>query len=115
MKILPLVKGIQNDVTQSSIRLKQAAYSGYSIADRTSRIYKQGNLKKYLNVVRIVTSKIASGTTKEEIPYLAGAIGMFLPLPLTSPIFLLIGTIIRFSLPDDCFEQDNKNNLDVNA
>ena len=49
MKILPLVKGIQNDVTQSSIRLKQAAYSGYSIADRTSRIYKQGNLKKYLN------------------------------------------------------------------
>lgn len=95
MKILPLVNNIRNDISASGIRIRQASKDGYSIAGRAAKIYKQPNYVRYINVTRSVSNKIIKGTTGEEIPYIAGAIGMFVPLPLTSPIFLGLGFIFR--------------------
>ena len=95
MKILPLVKGIQNDITSTSIRLKKASLDGYFIADRTSKVYRQCFAQKYINVMRSVTSKVVEGTSKQELPYLAGAVGMLLPVPFLCPIFFCLGLLTR--------------------
>ena len=113
MIILPVIKGIQNDIFFASCRLRNAAAEGYNIAERTSKIYKQGHVKKYVNVTRSVTDKVAKNTTKQELPYIAGAIGMIIPLPLMSPIFFGIGLIARFALSER--KGHRSNNIDVNA
>lgn len=95
MKILPLAKEIKSDISLSSIRLKQASENGYKIANRTAKIYNQSNFKKYINVTRSISNKIAKNTTVKELPYIAGAIGMLIPLPLISPICFGVGYIIR--------------------
>lgn len=119
MKILPLIKGIQNDISSSGIRLKKATTDGYSIGTRAAKIYKQGNFLKYYNITKCAGAKVINGTTREEIPYLAGAIGMFIPLPLISPLLLILGFIVRFSLPDPIFddraEQPKKYKLNKNV
>ncbi len=108
MKILPLVNGIKNDINISSKRLKNATLEGYNIGSRTAKVYNQNSFRKYLNITRSVGNKVVKGTTKEELPYLAGAIGMLLPLPLMSPIMLGIGFILRFSISDESFTNDTK-------
>ena len=110
MKILPLVNGIKKDMHLSEVRLKTAATDGYNIGCRTAKIYKQNRIRKYLNITRSISGKVIKGTTKDEIPYLAGALGMMLPIPLTSPIFLGLGLIIRFSIPDSVFLDDSRDN-----
>ena len=81
MKILPLLTGIQKDISSSGVRLKNATSDGYKIAERTSRVYNQGFIRKYINITRSVTNKVASNTTRQEIPYVAGALGLFIPIP----------------------------------
>ena len=98
MKILPLVKGIQTDISSSGLRLKNAASYGYNIADRTAKIYHQSGFKRYFNVTRSITSKVVAGTTTKELPYLAGAIGLLIPVPLMSPVMMAIGFLARFVL-----------------
>ena len=96
MKILPLVKDLQEDITLSGMRIKKASIDGYNVANRTARIYKQSNVRKYINVTKTVSNKVVKGTTIREIPYLAGALGVIFPVPLTSPLFLEFGFLARF-------------------
>lgn len=98
MKILPLVKDIKNDVTTSGIRLKQATADGYDIAIRTAQIYKLGNVKKYCNITKCIGQKVIKSTTIKEIPYVAGAVGLFIPLPLVSPLFISLGMLARITI-----------------
>ncbi len=109
MKILPLVNNITQDVTTSGLRLKNATTYGYKIGSRAANIYKQNKIKKYINISRVVSDKVVKGTSKEELPYMAGAIGMLIPLPLASPLLLLLGFIARFSIPDTTFSNKNNN------
>ena len=95
MKILPIVKNIRTDLASTGIRLHKAGADGYKIGDRTAKIYHQNSVCKYWNVTRSVSGKIVKGTSVRELPYLAGAIGMFVPLPLISPTMLGIGFIVR--------------------
>lgn len=99
MKILPLVTDIKRDIAASGTRIKRASRDGYSIANRSAKVYGHGVLKRYFDITRSISNKIISGTTKQEIPYLAGAIGMMVPLPLTTPLFFGLGLLVRFSLP----------------
>ena len=113
MKILPLVKEVQNDIASSGIRLKQATTEGYKVANRTSQIYKQGNVKKLINIARSVSSKVAQGTTTKELPYLAGAIGMFIPIPFASPILMGLGFLARFSSTGASIMYKNRSDAHV--
>ena len=119
MKILPLVKGIQEDISSSCTRLKKVAKNGYTIADRSAHIYKLGSAGKYWNAARSISDKIIKSTSKNDIPYIAGAIGMMLPIPLSSPLFLLLGFFVRYSIPNDIydenFNQDEKSKININV
>lgn len=99
MKILPLVKGIQNDITSSGIALKRVSVEGYNIANRTAKVYNQGAIRRYLNITRSVTSKVVSNTSSKELPYVAGAIGLMTPIPFMGAIMFGVGLLARFSSP----------------
>ena len=114
MKILPLVLGIRNDICSSGVRLKNATSQGYNIADRTAKIYRQGNCKKYLNITKSVSSKIINGTTRKDLPYVAGAIGTLLPFPLMCPILMGIGFIARFALSNADMIYGKMNQAHIN-
>ena len=110
MKILPIVNNIKGDIATSGMHLRKIAGSGYDIADRTAKIYKQGSLKKYINVARSISDKLVKNATINEMPYLAAALGMFIPIPLMSPILFGLGLIIRFSLAPD-FDKEKTDNF----
>ena len=97
MKILPLVLGVQNDIASSGKLLKSASREGYKIANRTSRVYNQNSLKKYYNITRSVSDKIFSKTTKKELAYLGGALGILIPIPFMSLLLFGLGLIARIS------------------
>ena len=113
MKILPLVKGIQNDITSSGVRLKKATTEGYNIANRTAKVYNQGTFKKYINITRSVTNKIVENTTQKEIPYMAGAIGLITPIPFMGAIMFGLGLIARFSAPGARIVYDKMSELHI--
>lgn len=116
MKILPLVKGIQNDITSSGVTLKRASVEGYNIANRTAKVYNQGAFRRYLNITRSVTSKVASNTSPKELPYVAGAIGMMTPIPFMGAIMFGIGLLARFSAPGAhiMYDKISKSRIDMN-
>jgi len=99
MKILPLVYGIKNDIANSGMRLKEAGMDAFNVATRTAKIYHQGEAKKYLNITKRVSSKVIKSTTKNELPYVAGAIGLILPVPLMCPLFFGLGCLARIAIP----------------
>ena len=116
MKILPIVNEIRNDVSSSGIRLKIATADGYRIADRTAKIYKQNKLLKYCNVTRSVSDKVINNTTRKDLPYIAGAIGMVIPIPLMSPLLMGLGFLARYSAQGASMlyeNQDKANHLDI--
>lgn len=115
MKILPFANSIKNDVVSSSVRLKRASVYGYSIADRTALIYRQNNIQRLYNITRSVSSKIIQGTSQKDLPYIAGAIGLLIPIPLMSPILMGIGYLARLyvSGAGHFYEHQNKANTNL--
>ncbi len=113
MKILSLANEIRNDVTTSGMKIRRATTTGYNIADRSAKIHKLGNFRRYLSISRSVGSKIIKSTTRKEIPYVAGAIGMFIPLPFACPVMMGLGFLL-VGLSNFAVRRD-KQNLDVNA
>ena len=95
MKILPLAQAIQKDVASTGSRFKQASADGYLIASRTAKIYKQNSFTKYVNVTREVGEKVIKTHSIKDIPYVACTIGLFVPIPFTSVIFMGLGFVIR--------------------
>lgn len=96
MKILPIVNDIKTDITTSGVRIKSAATDGYSVAERTAKIYKHNSLHKYINITRSIGNKIIKGTTVNELPYIGGALGMLVPLPLFSPLLMGVGIVVKY-------------------
>ena len=97
MKILLLANELKNDVSSSGTKLKKITASGYDIAKRNAIIYKLGYTHKYYNATRCISDKLIKSTTKKELPYLAGALGLLIPLPFMCPILMGLGFLIRFS------------------
>lgn len=115
MKILSLTAEIQKDLTNSGIKLKQATTTGYSIASRNAQIYKLCNAHKYLNIARSIGDKILKNTTRKEIPYIAGAIGLLIPLPLVSPVLMGLGFLFRFCTAETEMNKNQRKNFSTNA
>ena len=95
MKILPIVKGMQNDITSSAVRLRRATKDGYNIADRTSKVYNQGKFKRYFGVTKCVTNKVVTRATIHELPYICAAIGLVTPIPFMSVLLFFVGVLAR--------------------
>ena len=95
MKILPIVLAMRHDIASSGNRLKNATTAGYKIADRTAKIYNQNDIVKSLYITKSIYNNITKNVSKDDIPYIAGAIGAILPIPFITPIFLTAGFIIR--------------------
>lgn len=115
MKILSLAGEIQKDLTNSGLKLKQATATGYSIAVRNAQIYKLSNAHKCLNVARSIGDKILKNTTKKEIPYIAGAIGLLIPFPLVSPVLMGLGFLLRFCTTDIGVSKNKEKKFCTNA
>lgn len=98
MKILPIIKSINSDIRSTSNRVSKAGREGLNIGMRTSQIYKQGEISTILNVSKSVKRKVLKGTTIDDLPIIAGALGMFVPLPLASPLMLAAGKIIQIAV-----------------
>jgi len=96
MKIQLFVNGIKNSITSTGFRIRKASVEGYVLADRTAKVYKQNNIKKYYNATKSIAAKITKNTTADELPYLAGALGMLIPLPFASPILMGVGLVAKY-------------------
>ncbi len=93
MKIVPIIKSLQQDIITTSQRISHAGKQGRNIGARASQIHNSGNVLTFVNVSRGVTRKIAKETTINDLPIIAGAIGFLVPLPLASPIMLGLGIV----------------------
>ena len=91
MKILPVINNIQKQVVDKSNTYKKAGRQGYSIGIRTSRMYKQNKFRTTINV----TKGVMKNTSSEDLPFVAGVIGLLLPVPMACVAFLVIGKIIQ--------------------
>ena len=99
MKILPVAKSINTRIIDKANRIKNASSDGYKIADRTASVFKQNSVMRSLNIARSVGDKLVKTVTLNDLPYFAGAIGLFLPIPFTSPIMFVLGYIAKYTIP----------------
>ena len=95
MKILPIIAKTSRSIKDTTVRVSKAGQIGYDIGLRTSRIHKNGEPLTLLNISKSVGRKLKKETTIDDLPIIAGAIGMLLPLPLASPVMLVLGKIVQ--------------------
>ena len=95
MKILPLVANTSRSIKDTTVRVSRAGKNGYDIGLRTSKIYKKGDTATLLNISRSVGRELKQETTIDDLPIVAGAIGMLIPLPLASPALLALGKVVQ--------------------
>ena len=99
MKILPAVKSIKAGVLETGTRIKKASSDGYKIAGRTADIYNQNAAVRCFNITRSVSDKLVKSATLKDLPYFAGAIGLFLPIPFSSLIMFALGYMAKYTVP----------------
>ena len=109
MKILPFANSIKNDVISSTLRIKRASVYWYNISDRTALIYRQNNARRLYNITRSVSSKVFKGVSYNDLPYIGGALGLMIPIPLMSPILMGFGYIARLLVAGAGNLYENKN------
>ena len=95
MKILPIITNTCKNIESTSKRLSKASKNGFEIGVRTSQIYKQCEVSTILNVSKGVGKKLKKETTIDDLPIIAGAIGLLSPIPLASPILLALGKVVQ--------------------
>jgi len=114
MKILPLVKGISKDISSSKLRIKQAFTEGYTVASRSAKVYKHNDLHKYMNITRSISSKLIQKSTVNDLPYIGGAIGMAIPIPLLTTVGVALGIIAKYSSKGAALLYNNQYKARVN-
>lgn len=98
MKIMPIIKSVQQDIKTTSLRISNAGKQGRNIGTRVSQIHNSGDLLTLVNISRGVTRKVAKETSINDLPIIAGAIGFLVPLPLASPIMLGLGIVVQMAV-----------------
>lgn len=91
MKIIPIIKNINSDIKSTSVRISQAGVTGYNIGIRKSQIYKDNDLQKILSVKKSIARNMKKQISIDDLPTIAGAIGLFAPLPFVAPILFCLG------------------------
>lgn len=95
MKITPLITSVRKNMKATSTRVSNAGACGYKIGMRTSKIYNQGRISTALNVGKGVTRKVIQTSSVDDLPYVAGAIGLMTPIPFASPVMLALGAAAK--------------------
>lgn len=95
MKILPIIQNTNKNIKNASIRFKNAYSEGYTNAQNYSKQHNQGKLKRAYGISKGVTKEIVKATTIDDLPYIAGAIGLMTPIPLASPVMMGLGKIAQ--------------------
>lgn len=98
MKILPLFTETCKSIKHTSKRVSRASSAGYEIGMRTSKIYKASDTATIYNITKSVGRKVAQQTTIDDLPIISGAIGMLIPIPLASPILLVLGKVAQIGV-----------------
>ena len=114
MKVLPIIANINKNIKNRSKELSQAGKNGYNIAKRTSQIYNQGCGRKYYNVSKSVSKQLYKEFSIDDLPLFAGAIGMFVPLPLVSPAMFMAGKIVQIAVNFSRGKCKTKSFQDIN-
>lgn len=95
MKILPLVRGahssVYNNIKTTKNEFINSQKEAKILAQRTEKIYKKNEYKKYLIAGR--TRNVLKISTPKNLPIIGGLLGLALPFPLASVAFAAIGTI----------------------
>lgn len=95
MKILPIISNTCKNIDATSKRLANAGKNGYQIGMRTSKIHNQCEVATILNVSKGIGKKLKKETTIDDLPIIAGAVGLLSPIPFASPILLVLGKIAQ--------------------
>ena len=95
MKILPVISNTCQSIEATSKRLSNASKNGYQIGMRTSKIHNQCEVATILNVSKGIGKKFKKETTIDDLPIIAGAVGLLSPIPFASPILLVLGKIAQ--------------------
>jgi len=111
MKILQPIKTVSSDIYGTTARIARAGKNGYKIGKRSAKIYNNRLYGTY-NITKSVGKKVAKETTLENLPVVAGAIGMLIPYPLTSVIFYIAGKIIQIGVKS---YKTLKNNINLHS
>lgn len=95
MKILPIINNARQNMKTTSKRLSMASKNGFEIGVRTSKIHKKSEIGTMLNITKGVGKKLKKETTIDDLPIIAGAVGLLTPIPFASPIMLALGKIVQ--------------------
>lgn len=98
MKILQPVKSLSSEIYNTSVQISRAGKNGCKIGKRTSKIYNSNNLASAVNISRGVGKQIAKNTSIDNLPVVAGALGMLFPYPLTSVVFYCLGKLAQIGI-----------------
>lgn len=92
---MPIIKSTNENLRATSTRVRKAYSNGYNNAKQHSAKNNCGKFKTAYNISASVTKEIVKSTTIDDLPYIAGAIGLFTPIPLASPVMLGLGKIVQ--------------------
>lgn len=95
MKILPVITNTRRSIESTSKRLTKASKNGFDIGMRTSKVHKQCEIATIFNVSKGIGKKLKKETTIDDLPIIAGAVGLLTPIPFASPIMLALGKIVQ--------------------
>lgn len=95
MKILPVITNTCQNIESTSKRLSKASKNGFDIGMRTSKVHKQCEVATILNISKGIGKKLKKETTIDDLPIIAGAVGLLTPIPFASPIMLALGKIVQ--------------------
>lgn len=95
MKILPVIANTNRNIKQASVRFKTAYRTGYNNAKLYSQQHKYGSIKKACGISIGVTKEIVKTTTIDDLPYIAGAVGLMTPIPFASATMFILGKITQ--------------------
>lgn len=98
MKIVPVIKNVSSDIKNTSVRISKAGVDGFNIGARKAKVYREGDIAAFTSITKSVGRKVRKQTTVDDLPIVAGAVGLFIPLPLISPIMFGLGLAVKYGV-----------------
>ena len=98
MKILQPVRSISSEIYSTAVSVARAGKDGCRIGKRTSQIYKSGNIVSAVNIGKGLGKQLAKTTTVDNLPIVAGAVGMIVPYPFMSVLFYCLGKLVQIGI-----------------
>ncbi len=95
MKILPIIQNTNRSIKEASVKFKTAYQTGLNDASTYSKQHNYGRIRRAYGISKGVTKEIVKAATIDDLPYIAGAIGIITPIPLASPVMLGLGKIAQ--------------------